>query len=124
MRRQDTFRRVIRREVRVPHRRRDIPMSQQFLNGPQIDSSHDPLTRPEMAEIVKADPFQTDRVASCVERSPRIAPAVLRQRVCKDILATDHARQRSEQFDCVIGQRDVPRLVILRGLNGQLPFFS
>ena len=81
MRRQDTLRRVIRRKVRVPHRRRDIAMSQQFLNGPQIDSSHDPLTSSKMPEIVKPDPFQIYRLASCIERSPRIAPPVRRQRV-------------------------------------------
>ena len=78
MRCQDTFRRVIRREVGVPHRRRDIPMSQQFLNRPRIDASHDPLTRPKMSEIVKPDPFQTNRLASCIKRPPRIAPSLFR----------------------------------------------
>ena len=39
MRSQDTPRRMIRCEVGVPHRRRDIPMSLQFLNSPKVDTS-------------------------------------------------------------------------------------
>jgi hypothetical protein len=59
---------MIWREVSVPHCGRDIAMPQQFLNGPQIDTSHDLLTRPEMPEIVKPHPFQIRRLASCIER--------------------------------------------------------
>jgi hypothetical protein len=50
---EDSWRRMVEWEVRVPHRRRDIPMPQQFLNGPKIDAFHHPLTHPEVLEIVK-----------------------------------------------------------------------
>jgi hypothetical protein len=89
---QDTPRRMIRCEVGVPHCGRDVAMPQLFLNGPNIDTSHDPLTRPKMPEIVKPDPFQIDGLASCIERPSRIALAVLRQRQSKNIFAPDHAR--------------------------------
>jgi hypothetical protein len=65
---EDSWRRMIRCEVRVPHRCRDIPMHQQFLNGPKIHAFHHPLTHPEVPEIVKPTHSKPTALRPVIER--------------------------------------------------------
>lgn len=89
-------------------------MAEQFLDGAQINSTHDPLRCPEMTEVMKANPFQLGFLASSLKRTLWIYPSVASVESGENVRTPDNANERPKLLHCKVRQGYVSRLSALR----------
>src|SRR5437870_3745375 len=104
----------VRSEMGIAHRCGDVAVPEQFLDGTQINSAHHPLCRPEMTEVMKADPVEANFLAARFERPPRIDPTIAGIEPGKDMRTADHTNERVQPLDRIVGKRNVTWLSAFR----------
>ena len=108
-------------KVCVPHCRGDGAVTQQLLDGTEIDPVHHPLGRSEVPKIVEAHSFQIRRFPPLVERTSGISPAAFPIRPHKHVRAAHHPDKRLQPLKSKSRKRDIARLSALGVLNSQNP---
>src|SRR5437016_3598478 len=106
------------REVRVPHRRSDGTVAEQFLNATKIHASLHPLGCREMAQVMDGYPIELRLHTTFIEGTFRLPPSIPRLEPRKNVGASDYANQRLQPRYREIRKRNVSWLPAFRVLNG------
>ncbi len=95
----------------------DGAVTQELLDGPQIHPPHHPLGRPEVPEVVKADPLQARLLPPFEELLPGISPGLPGLQPDKNIGAAENPNQGIEPLQGVLREGYVPGLAAFRSVN-------